>query len=83
MTTQVPTRFSDEELSVLDGLIADGVAPSRSETIRLAVERLADAHRREQIGRAIAEAYEALPQTDEENELALASAIALSEAEPW
>jgi len=83
MTTQVPTRFPDDELRALDQLVADGVAHSRSEAIRLAVERLAEAHRRDRIGRSIAEAYAELPQTPEENELALASAIAMAEAEPW
>jgi Arc/MetJ-type ribon-helix-helix transcriptional regulator len=83
VTTQVPTRFPDDELVALDALVADGVARSRSEAIRLAVERLVDAHRRERIGQAIAAAYEDRPQTPEEDELALASAIALVEAESW
>lgn len=83
MTTPVPTRFKPDQLAVLDGLVADGVAPSRSEVIRLAVARLHDAHARRQVGEAIAAAYRALPQTAEDDALAMANANALTQAEPW
>ncbi len=83
MTTPVPTRFKADELAVLDGLVADGVGLSRSEVIRVAVARLHDAHARAQIGQAIADAYRAVPQTDEDDILAMANANALTEAEPW
>jgi hypothetical protein len=39
--------------------------------------------RRARTGAAIAASYRGLPQTSEDDELALASAIALTEAEPW
>lgn len=83
MTVQVPTRFRDTEVEILDALVRDGVADSRSEVIRLAVTRLAEHHRRAKTGEAIAAAYRAQPQTAEENAWALANAIALTEAEPW
>lgn len=83
MTTQVPTRFSDHELEALDTLVANGVARSRSDAIRLAVSRLADVHRRHQIGQQIAQAYIDNPQSEEEDDLAIASAIAMTESEPW
>jgi Arc/MetJ-type ribon-helix-helix transcriptional regulator len=83
MTTQVPTRFRDDELASLDELVADGVADSRSEVVRLAVARLADEHRRRKVGEAIAAAYRERPQTDEDEAWAMANAIALTEAEPW
>jgi Arc/MetJ-type ribon-helix-helix transcriptional regulator len=83
MTTQVPTRFNDGELAVLDQLVADGAAGSRSELIRLAVEEFNRAHHRRRVGESIAEAYRQLPQTDAEVEWAMANAIALTEAEPW
>ncbi len=83
MTIQVPTRFTEAEVQALDEMVADGVARSRSHAIRLAVERLVEAHRREQVGRSIVEAYTALPQTAEEDDLAMASAIAMTEAESW
>jgi len=83
MTTQVPTRFADAELEALDELVAHGLAGSRSEAIRVAVARLVDEHRRERVGRTIAEAYTATPQTVEEDGQAMASAMAMTEAEPW
>lgn len=83
MTTPVPTRFSDEELAMIDRLVDDGVAESRSAVIRRGVHHLADAVRRAQVGASIAESYRALPQTDDDDELAMAHAIAMTEAEPW
>lgn len=83
MTTSVPTRFKDEELEALDGLVALGVAGSRSEAIRLAVADLVDRHRRAAVGRAIAEAYRDAPQTADDDALAMANAEALTDAEPW
>lgn len=68
---------------MLDELVESGVASSRSEAIRLAVEQLAIAHRRRVVGQSIVDAYRDLPQTPEEDEVALANAIAMTEAEPW
>jgi len=83
MTTPVPTRFSDDELSLIDALVAEGVGESRSAVIRQGVHHLADSVRRASVGRAIAESYRTHPQTAEDDALAMASAIALTEAEPW
>jgi Arc/MetJ-type ribon-helix-helix transcriptional regulator len=63
--------------------VAEGVGRNRSDVIRQAVERLDEAVRRGRIGSAIAESYRTKPQTTEDDELALANAIALTEAEPW
>lgn len=83
MTTPVPTRFSDEELALIDGLVEEGVGESRSAVIRQGVHHLADAVRRAKVGATIAESYRQLPQTAEDDELAMANAIAMTEAEPW
>lgn len=83
MTTPLPTRFSDEELELIDQLVAAGLGANRSAVIRRAVTHLADAVRRAQIGRAIAESYRQMPQSQDDDELAMASALALTEAEPW
>jgi len=42
MTTPVPTRFSDEEHSLIDDLVEQGVGDSRSAVIREGVHHLAD-----------------------------------------
>ena len=83
MTTPVPTRFSDDELELIDRLVAEGVGDSRSAVIRRAVVHLADTVRRAGVGAAIAESYRQRPQSAEDDELAMASAIALTEAESW
>lgn len=83
MTTPVPTRFSEEELALIDELVDQGVGASRSAVIRRGVHHLADSVRRARVGRTIAESYEQRPQSPEDDELAMASAIAMTEAEPW
>lgn len=83
MTTPVPTRFSAEELKLLDELVAEGVGENRSAVVRRAVVHLADAARRARVGAEIAESYLRTPQSTEDDDLAMASALALTEAEPW
>ena len=83
MTTPIPTRFSDEELALIDQLVTDGIGDSRSAVIRRGVHHLADSVRRARMGTAIADSYRRQPQSPEDDELAMASAIAMTEAEPW
>ncbi len=83
MTTPVPTRFTDEELALIDELVDEGVGKSRSEVIRQGVHYLADEVRRAKVGAAIARSYRDTPQTGEDDDLAMANAIAITEAEPW
>lgn len=79
----MPTRFSDDELALLDELVAAGIGDNRSAVVRRAVALLGDRVRRARAGEAIAASYRDLPQTAEDDELALANALALTEAEPW
>ena len=83
MTMPIPTRFTDEEIRLIDDLVAAGVGDSRSAVIRRAVAHFADAVRRARTGALIADSYRRHPQSAEDDELAMASAIALTEAEPW
>ncbi len=83
MSTPVPTRFTDAELALIDELVEGGVGESRSAVIRQGVHHLADVVRRARVGAAIAESYREVPQTPDDDDLALASATALTEAEPW
>lgn len=83
VTRPVPTRFTDDELAVIDALVAAGFGENRSAVIRRGVHHLADAARRGKVGASIAASYRASPQTPEDASLAMANAIALTEAEPW
>ena len=51
--------------------------------IRRGVHHLADSVSRARVGEAIAMSYRDTPQTADDDELAMASANALTEAEPW
>ena len=83
MTTPVPTRFNDEELSTIDRLVAAGIGPNRSDVIRTAVHQLDRAVQRVRIGESIAASYRSMPQTEDDDANAMANAIAMTEAEPW
>lgn len=83
MTIPVPTRFSPDEIKLLDELVAAGVGATRSAVVRKAVIRLADAVRRAESGALIASSYHAIPQSADDDDLALANALAMTEAEPW
>jgi len=83
MTTPVPTRFTADELALLDELVDEGIGTSRSAVIRSSVHHLADSVRRARVGASIARSYQEHPQSPEDDALALASAMAMTEAEPW
>ncbi len=68
---------------MLDRLVNEGVADSRSAVIRLGLHELAESVQRARVGAIIAESYSQHPQTREDDELAMANAIAMTEAEPW
>ncbi len=83
MARPIPTRFTDEELALLDELVDAGLGENRSAVIRRGLHHLADAVRRGRVGAAMAASYRDLPQTDDDFSQAMANAIALTEAEPW
>jgi Arc/MetJ-type ribon-helix-helix transcriptional regulator len=63
---QVVTRLDDRLVADLDVLVAEGFVASRSEGVRVALEKLLDEQRRRRIGAEIVAGYERQPQTDEE-----------------
>lgn len=83
MTIQVAVRFADDELATLDELVSDGVAPTRSDVLRMALAELADRARRRRVAEAIIQSYRDTPPTDEEDAWAAANAHRMVEAEPW
>ena len=80
---QLVTRVDDELAAAVDGLVEAGVVASRSEAVRLGLERLLDHHRRSRIGARIVEAYRARPQSDAEVGWADESSIRMIAEEPW
>jgi Arc/MetJ-type ribon-helix-helix transcriptional regulator len=80
---QVVTRLDDNLAAALDGLVADGVVASRSEAVRIGLERLVEEQRRLRIGNEIVAGYARHPETDEELAQAEQATRALIEEEPW
>jgi len=80
---QLVTRLDDRLMAEVDGLVADGVVGSRSEAVRLGLERLVDEHRRRQVGAEIVSAYRRLPQTEDELAGLDEATRGLINEEPW
>lgn len=80
---QVVTRLDDKLVADLDELVASGFVASRSEGVRIGLEKLVDEQRRRRIGEEIVEGYRRQPQTEEELAGADEATRAMIEAEPW
>jgi Arc/MetJ-type ribon-helix-helix transcriptional regulator len=80
---QVVTRLDDKLIADLDGLVAEGFVASRSEAVRMGLERLLEERRRRRIGDEIVSGYTRHPETDEELAQAEQATRALIEEEPW
>jgi len=83
MTTPIPTRFELNEIEEIDRLVDIGVGDNRSEIIRTALRHYIDYVKRRNIGKQIADSYRSTPQNSSDDELAIANAYALTEAEEW
>ena len=80
---QLVTRIPDALAEDLDRLGAEGVVASRSEAVRLGLERLVDRERRRRIGQAIVDGYTRMPQTDDELPWTDEDTRKMIEEEPW
>lgn len=81
--TQVVARIDDDLVAEVDGMVAAGVVPSRSEAVRLALRRLVETHRRLETGRQIVQGYRTIPQDEDLEVWARLAAEAMIESEPW
>jgi len=80
---QLVTRVDDRLAAAVDELVAAGIVASRSEAVRLGLERLIDRCRRDEIGRNIARGYRELPQDEAEVAWADESTARMIADEPW
>jgi Arc/MetJ-type ribon-helix-helix transcriptional regulator len=80
---QFVTRVEDRLASEVDLLVAAGVVASRSEAVRLGLERLVDRYRREAIARRIVEGYKRRPQTENDVGWSDKATIEMIGDEPW
>lgn len=81
--TQLVTRVDDELAAAVDQLVEAGIVGSRSEAVRLGLKALVDRHRRDQIGRRIAEGYRAQPQTEADVGWVDDATVRMIAEEPW
>ncbi len=80
---QLVTRVDEALMRKVDELVAQGAASSRSDLVRMGLERIIDEHRRQRTGRQIAEAYRRSPETPAELEGLDVTTRSLINEEPW
>lgn len=80
---QLVTRVEDDLAAAVDQLVVAGIVASRSEAVRLGLERLVDRCRRDEIGSKILAGYRARPQSDAEVGWADESSLRMIAEEPW
>ncbi len=80
---QLVTRVDDELAAAVDELVRAGVVASRSEAVRLGLERLVDRFRRDRLGAAIVDGYRRIPQSESEAGWADAATVQMIADEPW
>ncbi len=83
MSTQMAIRFADEDVRMLDDMVAAGVGASRTEIVRLALARFVGDERRRQAAAAEAAMWAEFPETLDELERSRANAITYCAAEDW
>ena len=83
MTVQLVVRVSDKTVADVDELVTAGIAGSRSDVVRRALERFIDEEHRRRVGQAISEGYQQMPQTEEELEGINSAAAEMIAQEPW
>jgi Arc/MetJ-type ribon-helix-helix transcriptional regulator len=81
--TQFVTRVDDGLVAAVDELVAAGVVESRSEAVRLGLQRLVERFRRDRVGAAIVEGYRRQPQGGDEVGWADEATRRMIAEEPW
>jgi Arc/MetJ-type ribon-helix-helix transcriptional regulator len=80
---QLVTRVDEDLASLVDELIAEGVAESRSDAVRQGLRVLIDQHRRRRTAEAIIRGYEQHPQTEDEIGWSDEATVRMIMDEPW
>lgn len=80
---QMVTRVDDDLAAAVDRLVEAGVVASRSEAVRLGLERLVDRFRRDEIGARITRGYRTRPQNEAELGWTDESSVRMIADEPW
>ena len=76
-------KLDDEMADAIDALVEQGRFASRSAVVRSGVSALIDRERRAGVGAQILAGYEAVPETADELNQAVAASRAMIDEEPW
>ena len=80
---QLVTRVEDQLVAAVDELVVAGVVGSRSEAVRLGLERLVERYRRDKVAAEIVDGYRRRPQGDDEVGWADGATRRMIADEPW
>jgi Arc/MetJ-type ribon-helix-helix transcriptional regulator len=72
-TEQIAVRLPEEQLAVLDDLVARGVYDTRAAAVRAGIEAILEADRRGRVDREVVAGYTRTPPTEGERAAAMAS----------
>ena len=82
-TEQIAVRIPEEQLEVLDDLVARGVYETRAAAVRAGVDALVELDRRLRVDREIVDGYRRSPPTNAEQQAAIASMREAIAEERW
>lgn len=80
---QIAVRVPEEQIRVLDDLVARGVYATRADAVRAGIEAVLELDRRRQSDRSIVDGYRRTPPTEAELMSAIASLRQAIAEEPW
>ena len=82
-TEQIAVRLPEEQLEVLDDLVARGVYETRAAAVRAGIDALVELDRRLCVDREIVDGYRRSPPTTVEQQAAIASMREAIAEERW
>lgn len=83
MSTQIAVKLPETTLAALDRLVANGRFQSRSEAVRVSLDRVLREARAEELDRAFAAGFTRHPERPDELAEAQRLAVDAIEDEPW
>jgi Arc/MetJ-type ribon-helix-helix transcriptional regulator len=83
MSTQLAVKLSESMVDEIDRLIKDGRFANRTDAVRVALDRMLEELREEQVTAAIVEGYQRIPPDEADDAWAEMATRAMIADEPW